>query len=160
MRMKEKIIIANWLRINQQIQASSYPPWALQGMGLSLAPETCIRLQASSPGPRSSSGQRNAPATMPLKWWTKLSHLSVAAIADRCHKPCIHSRPEPKCFVFETSRHAFGGRIRRFGKVNVNKVNIFYCMLLIQLSVVADPKKLKEAKDWLTDKHTNKQTNK
>ena len=36
------------------------------------------------------------------------------------------SETEPKWFVFEASCYAFGGRIRRFAKVNVNKVNIFF----------------------------------
>ena len=35
------------------------------------------------------------------------------------------SETEPRWFVFETSCYAFGGRIRRFTKLNVNKVNIF-----------------------------------
>ena len=35
------------------------------------------------------------------------------------------SETEPKWFVFETSSYAFGGEIRRFAKVYVNKVNIF-----------------------------------
>ena len=40
------------------------------------------------------------------------------------------SETEPKWFVFETSCYAFGGRICRF----VNKVNMFYCIILILLS--------------------------
>ena len=40
------------------------------------------------------------------------------------------SEKEPKCFVFETSWYVFGERIRRFAKVNVNKVK-FYCIVLI-----------------------------
>ena len=34
------------------------------------------------------------------------------------------SETEPKWFMFETSIYAFGRRIRRFAKLNVNKVNI------------------------------------
>ena len=33
--------------------------------------------------------------------------------------------------MLETSCYAFGGRIRRFTKVNVNKVNMLYCIELI-----------------------------
>ena len=35
------------------------------------------------------------------------------------------SEMEPKWFMFETSSYAFGRRIRRFAKLNVNKVNFF-----------------------------------
>ena len=41
------------------------------------------------------------------------------------------SEAEPKRFVLETSCYAFGGRIGRFSKLNVNKVNIFYCIVFI-----------------------------
>ena len=41
------------------------------------------------------------------------------------------SETESKWFMFETSSYAFGGRIRRFATVNVNKVNIVYCIVLI-----------------------------
>ena len=41
------------------------------------------------------------------------------------------SETEPKWFEFETSRYAFGGRISRFAKVNMNKVNILYRIVLI-----------------------------
>ena len=44
------------------------------------------------------------------------------------------SETEPKWFEFETSCYAFGGRIRSFAKVNVNQVNIFYCIVLILVS--------------------------
>ena len=87
------------------------------------------------------------------------------------HSLAAASRPrlsetEPNWFVFETSFYAFGGRIRRLAKVNVNKLNIFYGMVLIQLlscsfrcllslywqcvylhSIIADQNKLREAKD-------------
>ena len=33
--------------------------------------------------------------------------------------------------MFETACGAFGGRIRCFGKLNVNKVNNFYCIVFI-----------------------------
>ena len=47
------------------------------------------------------------------------------------HSLAAASRPrisetEPKWFMFETSSYVFGRRIRRFAKLNVNKVNIFY----------------------------------
>ncbi len=35
--------------------------------------------------------------------------------------------------MFETSCYAFGGRIRRFPKLNVNKVKIVYCILFSYL---------------------------
>ena len=41
------------------------------------------------------------------------------------------SETDPKWFVFETSCYAFGGRIHRFVKVKANKVNMFYCIVLI-----------------------------
>ena len=41
------------------------------------------------------------------------------------------SEMEPKWFVCEMSCYAFGGRIRRFAKVNANKVNMLYCIVLI-----------------------------
>ena len=47
------------------------------------------------------------------------------------------SETEPKSFVFETSCHAFGGRLRRFAKVNVNKVNILSCICVLSF-VYAD----------------------
>ena len=40
------------------------------------------------------------------------------------------SETEPEWFVFDTSCYAFGGRTRRFAKVNVIKGNIFYCIVL------------------------------
>ena len=44
---------------------------------------------------------------------------------------------DPKWFVFETSCYPFGGRIRRFAKLNVNRVNIFllYFINLLFLSM-------------------------
>ena len=48
------------------------------------------------------------------------------------------SETEPKWFVFDTSCYAFGGRTRRFAKVNVNKVNICYIILIeFYLQIVA-----------------------
>ena len=49
------------------------------------------------------------------------------------HSLAAASRPrlsemEPKWFVFETYCFAFGGRIRRFAKVNVNIDNTFICI--------------------------------
>ena len=41
------------------------------------------------------------------------------------------SESDPTWFVFETSCYAFGGRIHRFVKVKANKVNMFYCIVLI-----------------------------
>ena len=46
------------------------------------------------------------------------------------HSPAASNRhrlseTEPSWFVFETSCYAFGGVIRRFAKVNVNKVKVF-----------------------------------
>ena len=41
------------------------------------------------------------------------------------------SETEPKWFLFETSCYAFGGRIRGFANLNVNKVNIFDCNIFI-----------------------------
>ena len=35
------------------------------------------------------------------------------------------SETESQWFVFETSCYAFGGRIRRFAKVSLNKLNLF-----------------------------------
>ena len=35
----------------------------------------------------------------------------------------IMSEEKPELFVFETSCYAFGGRISRFAKLNVNKIN-------------------------------------
>ena len=87
------------------------------------------------------------------------------------------SETEPKCFVFETSCYAFGGRIRRFAKVNVNYVNIIllyqfnmqrcsirgilsiYWQCVYPYSVTADQNELKDA-FGLIDTHTNGQTNK
>ena len=45
------------------------------------------------------------------------------------HSLAASSRPRlsetaPKWFMFETSCYAFGGRIRRFAELNLNKVNI------------------------------------
>ena len=40
----------------------------------------------------------------------------------------------PKWFVFETACYVFGGRIHRISKVNVNKVNSFYGIILILLA--------------------------
>ena len=39
------------------------------------------------------------------------------------------SEADPKFFVFETSCYSFGGRIRHFAKVNMNKVNMLYCIV-------------------------------
>ena len=56
--------------------------------------------------------------------------------------PAVASRPrlletEPKWFVLETSCYPFGGRIRRFANVNVNKVSICFtyssCMLFLSM---------------------------
>ena len=46
--------------------------------------------------------------------------LAMHSLAD-VSRPRL-SETEPKWFVFETSCYAFGGRIRRFATVNVNKV--------------------------------------
>ena len=52
--------------------------------------------------------------------FTKLAmHSLVATSRSRL------SETEPKWFMFETSCYGVGGRIRRFAKLNVNKVNIF-----------------------------------
>ena len=91
------------------------------------------------------------------------------------------SETEPKRFQFETSCYAFGGRIHRFSKVNMNEVNMFYGIVLIQLascsfrcalsvllhghciyqhSVTAAQNNINEVKDRLTDKQTNTPSNK
>ena len=75
------------------------------------------------------------------------------------------SETEPKWFVFEISCYAFGGRIRRFAKVNVNKVkrklcrhSNSTCMLFLSMytfiiltiglhSVIAEQNELNKAKD-------------
>ena len=53
------------------------------------------------------------------------------AAANRLRLPEM----EAKSFVFETSFYVFGGRIRRFAKVNLNKVNILYCIVLIIVTI-------------------------
>ena len=55
--------------------------------------------------------------------WKLAMHSLTAASRPRL------SETEPKWFVFETSCYAFGGRIRRFAKLNVNKVKNFYCII-------------------------------
>ena len=47
------------------------------------------------------------------------------------------SETVPQWFMFETSCYAFGGRIRRFTKLNVNKVNS-NAILLIRLYLTID----------------------
>ena len=44
------------------------------------------------------------------------------------------SETEPKWFIFETSSYAFGRRIRRFAKLNVSKVNLFYFIVFSLVS--------------------------
>ena len=57
----------------------------------------------------------------------KLDWASASCIVDLdCQK---RSRSD-LCSKF----YVFGGRIRRFAKVNVNKVNIFYCIVLIMVA--------------------------
>ena len=41
------------------------------------------------------------------------------------------SEREPKWFLFATSSYAFGRRNSRFATLNVNKVNLFYFIVLI-----------------------------
>ena len=55
---------------------------------------------------------------------TPAMHLLAAASRPRL------SETEPK-YMFETSCYAFVGQIRCLAKVNVNKVNICYCIVLI-----------------------------
>ena len=94
---------------------------------------------------------RNMTTTRELLWRNGLLLRDVAAckqdieIHQLCqlatHSLAAASRPrlsetEPKWFMFETSCYAYGGRIRRFAKLNVNKVKIFTVSYLFKLQVV------------------------
>ena len=45
-------------------------------------------------------------------------------------------RNEAEAVVLETSCYAFGGRIRLIAKVNVNKDNMFYCIIIHNLLII------------------------
>ena len=62
------------------------------------------------------------------KYVYQTSHAQAAAVRPRL------SETEPKLIDFETSCYAFGGRIRRLAKVNVNKTNILYDIVLIMVA--------------------------
>ena len=57
----------------------------------------------------------------------KILSMHLLAVASR---PRL-SKIEPKWFIFDTSCYAFGGRVRRVAKLNVNKLNFFYCIVFI-----------------------------
>ena len=62
-------------------------------------------------------------------------YYNILAAASR---PTL-SETETKWFMFDISCYAFGGRVRSFAKVNVNKVNIFNGITLSPCAIESHP---------------------
>ena len=100
---------------------------------------SCLRGKSVASPPQPPRRQR-AP-TSPTTWdrasqidenYSYNLHITILAM----HSLTVASRPrmsytKPKWFVFETSCYAFGERIRRLAKLNVNKVNLLYIIEFI-----------------------------